>query len=118
MLTWRWIRRPPPGIQPNDLSVANERLCGEAAKRMMEWLIPPFEVIAPVLPYPPPWEGLTDQWDRPIWAAAVVGQAQYVISENTHHYPPRQADGRRVHQGIEYLGGRAFLDFLIQPPFR
>jgi hypothetical protein len=112
VLVWRWVKDPPPGRPRDDLSDANERRGGEMANRMMEWLLPSFELVAPLPPYPPPWEELSDRWDHPIWAAAVSGGAQYVISEDTRHFPPRQADGRHVHQGIEYLCGRAFLDRL------
>lgn len=79
---------------------------------MMQWLLPSFELVNPLPPYPPPWEALTDQWDHPIWAAAKLGIAQYVVSENTHDYPPRQPDGRHVYEDIEYLGGEAFLALL------
>ena len=112
VLVWRWIKDPPPGRAQDDLSAANERRCGQMANRMMEWLLPSFELVTSLPPYPPPWHGLTDRWDHPIWAAAVTSGAQYVISENTRHYPPRQTDGRHVYQGVEYLRGRAFLNRL------
>jgi hypothetical protein len=79
---------------------------------MMKKLIPVFEAVDPHPPYPPAWNKLTDQGDIPIWAAAKVGNAQYVVSENTHDYPPRQPNGRYMHESIEYLSGRAFLDML------
>jgi len=112
VLTWHWIKRPLPGRPSSDLSLANEKRCADAAKRMMEIMLPVFEVITPLPPYPPAWETLTDRWDEPIWAAAVLGSAHYVVSENTRHYPPSQADGRHIYQGVEYLGGRAFLSML------
>jgi hypothetical protein len=112
VLVWRWIKDPPPGMPVGDLSTANERRCSAASKRMMQWLLPSFELVTPLPPYPPAWETLTDVWDHPIWAAAKLGRAQYVISANTHHYPPRQADGRHVYEGIEYIGGAAFLSML------
>lgn len=79
---------------------------------MMELLLPTFELVAPLPPYPPAWDTLRDVWDQPIWAAAVIGQAQYVISENTHDYPPAQPDGRHVYHDVEYLSGQAFLRLL------
>ncbi|HEY7020178.1 MAG TPA: PIN domain-containing protein [Ktedonobacterales bacterium] len=109
VLVWRWIKHPPPGRLANDLSDANERRCAEAAKVMMQWLLPSFEVVNTLPPYPPVWEQLTDAWDHPVWAAAKVGGAQYVVSENSHDYPPSQSDGRHVYEGIEYLGGEVFL---------
>lgn len=114
VLVWRWIKDPPTGRTHNDLSEANERRCGEAAKLMMEWLVASFELVNPRPPYPPAWERLADLWDHPIWAAAKASGAQCVVSENTHDYPPRQEDGRHVYDGIEYLTGDAFLARLAQ----
>ena len=109
VLVWRWIKHPPPGKLENDLSDANERRCAEAAKVMMQWLLPTFELASPLPPYPPAWEQLADMWDHPIWAAAKVASAQYIVSENTHHYPPLQEDGRQWYEGGGVLGGNAFL---------
>lgn len=109
VLTWRWIKDRPPG---NDLSDANERRCGDAAKRMMEALFPVFELVHPLPPYPAVWQTLTDLWDVPIFAAAIAGNAQYVVSDNTRDYPPEGRDGRRAYSGVEYLSGEAFLAVL------
>lgn len=109
VLVWRWIKDRTGG----DLSRANERRCGVSAKMMMAVLLPSFELVTPLPPYPPAWEDLTDVGDHPVWAAALIGRAQYVISENTHDYPPRQPDGRHAHEGIEYLRGRDFLRLLL-----
>jgi len=109
VLVWRWINQYRPG----DISAASEKRCSVAAKRMMELLLPTFELVAPVPPSPPAWPTLTDVHDEPIWAAAVLGNAQYVISENTRHYPPQQIDGQHAHEGIEYVPARTFLDTLI-----
>jgi hypothetical protein len=107
VLTWRWIAR-----HGDDLSAASEQACSAAAKAMMTILLPVFTLVNPLPPYPLPWAALRDQWDIPIWAAAVAGQAQYVVSENRHDYPPVEADGRYRYQGIEYLSGADFLDLL------
>lgn len=79
---------------------------------MMTLLIATFEIVAPVPPYPPAWPTLTDIDDQPIWAAAVVGTARYVVSKNVRHFPPRGTDGRRLHEGIEYLKTLDFLERL------
>ena len=81
VLEWRWIKDPPVGTPAGDLSDANERRCAEAAKTMMEWLLPSFELVNPLSPYPPAWESLSDAWDHPIWAAAKAGNAGYIVSE-------------------------------------
>jgi hypothetical protein len=112
VLVWRWIKDAPPNRTANDLSDANERRCGMAAKIMMEWLLPSFELVAPLPPYPPAWTELHDQWDHPIWAAAKLGRASHVISQNSHDYPPAGGDGRHVFEGVEYLDGDSFLALL------
>lgn len=76
---------------------------------MMEALLPSFHLVQPVPPYPPVWETLTDPWDHPIWAAAQVGGASYVLSENARDYPPKDGEGKHVFENIEYLPARDFL---------
>lgn len=58
------------------------------------------------------WESLEDIWDHPIWAAAVTGQAQYVVSDNTHDFPPAQPDGRHVYNNVEYISSTGFITLL------
>jgi hypothetical protein len=81
---------------------------------MTDILITTFAVVTPVPPYPPAWSSLTDLDDQPVWAAAKLGGASYVVSENSHDFPPRGADGRHTHEGIEYLPARALLDRLAR----
>ena len=109
VLTWRWIRTNMPG----DLSAVAERTCAQAANAMRAALLPTLEVVAPRPPYPPPWPTLADLNDYPVWATAVVGQAAYVVSENTRHFPPRGRDGRHTFEGITYLPAAAFLTMLL-----
>lgn len=107
VLTWRWLERD------GDFSRGNWARCGIAAKKMMNFLLSTFEIVAPVPPYPVAWDHLQDVWDWPIWAAAKEGNAQCVISENTRDFPPKQSDGRYAHDGIEYLTGQAFLELIL-----
>lgn len=109
VLTWRWIDHTG-----QDLSQANRTRCADAAKTMMDLLLATFELVDPRPPYPPAWETLTDQRDYPIWATAVVGGAQYVVSDNTHDYPPRGSDGRHVYRDIEYISGADFLALFVK----
>jgi hypothetical protein len=102
VLTWDWIQR----------SRGNEQACSMAAKRMMELLLPTFELINPLPPYPTAWPELKDVWDEPVWAAAVGGHASHVVSENTQDFPPLDASGRHRYQGIEYIRGADFLSLL------
>jgi hypothetical protein len=107
VLTWRWLERDADFLQ------GNWDRCGAAAKAMMTYLLTTFELVAPVPPYSPAWEQLQDAWDWPVWAAAKEGNAKYVVSENTHDFPPPLPDGRHEYGGIEYLTGSAFLAMIL-----
>jgi hypothetical protein len=109
-LVWAWVRRT------SDFSRRNQRYCEAAAQTMMEILLDTFTLVAPEPPYPTAWATLRDRWDNPIWAAAEVSGAHYVVSENKYDYPPLDDDGRNRHEGIEYLGARAFLAALRGGP--
>lgn len=80
VIVWRWIKKPCGGRPHGDVSTSSERECGRLAKWMMQRLLPSFELVAPVPPYPAPWDSLNDVWDHPIWAAAKMSRAQYVVS--------------------------------------
>lgn len=97
-----------------DLTPANWVQCGTSAKRMLEILLATrqWELVDPRPPYPPAWEALDDVWDEPIWAAAVAGRAHYVVSNNTHDYPPAGVDGQHVYAGVTYISGADFIALL------
>ena len=86
------------------------------ANRMMEILLatPNWEIVDPRPPYPPAWESLADIWDYPIWAAAVEGVAQYVVSDNKRDYPPAGTDNRHFYGGVEYISGADFVALLSE----
>jgi len=107
VLTWKWIR-----AAYGDISRTNEKACSRAAKHMVTLLFATFELVHPEPPYPPAWESLTDPWDQPIWAAAKLSGADYVISENSRHFPPVEQDEQHRHEDIVYLTGQAFIDLL------
>lgn len=115
VLVWHWLKHPANGGATGDLSRQNERRCSAAAKTMMEWLLPSFELVHPLPPYPLAWPTLSDAYDLPIWAAAKLAHAQYVISENVHDYPPEDGSGAAIYDGITYLPGAAFLALLTGP---
>lgn len=123
-LTWQWIERSKysvatvdgGAVSACDLTLANRTRCGKSAQRMMEILLttPNWELVDPRPPYPTAWETLTDIWDYPIWATAVIGKADYVVSNNTHDYPPADAEGRHVYDGVEYISGTSFIAVLSE----
>ena len=79
---------------------------------MMTLLLATFELANPEPPYPPAWDSLADLWDHPIWAAAKQSGAQYVVSENTHHFPPTGQESQHSHEGIVYVTGQSFIALL------
>ena len=79
---------------------------------MMTLLLATFELVNPEPPYPPAWDSLADLWDHPIWAAAKQSGAQYVVSENTHHFPPTGQESQHSHEGIVYVTGQSFIALL------
>lgn len=102
VLTWLWIR-------DKGTSRASQRECGKQAQVMMEILLSTFDLVDVRAPYPPAWDNLVDQWDIPVWAAAKNAQADYVISENTLHYPPVNEYGQNSYGGVEYVPAAEFL---------
>lgn len=106
VLTWRWL------AHTHNFGGANWRQCSRASAIMMELLLTVFETVSPTPPYAAPWPRLNDPWDIPVWGTAVVGQADYVVSENRHDFPPLDAANRHIWEGIEYLPGDAFLERL------
>jgi len=107
VLVWRWIDRTG-----SDLSSANQKSCSRAAKAMMRILVPTFELVDARPPESTAWESLEDADDVPIWTTALMGGATHVVSSNTRHYPPAQADGAHVYQGVTYIRSNDFLAML------
>lgn len=87
---------------------ASRRSLSTAAKRMMTLLTATFATVDPKPPPPEAWPSLTDAGDWPVWAAAKAAGAQYVVSTNTHDYPPAP----HTYEGIMYIAPQAFLRLL------
>ncbi len=70
---------------------------------------------------PSAWPQLMDVDDEPLWAAAILGPAAYVVSDNTRHFPPlvdvTGVDGapeqRHVYEGVEYLTAIEFIEDVL-----
>lgn len=108
ILTIRWLES-----NDCDLSASACRALSTAAKDMMRIMLGTFVLVDPPLPHDEPWEGLPDVDDAPIWGAAVASSSQFVVSEDTKHFPPADAEGRHRYHGVEYLGARDFIKFLL-----
>ncbi len=97
VLAWRWLTHASRADDAEWHSLTR------SANQMLRYLLPVMTHVS-LRDYagPPPWPGLRDQNDAPIWETAVVARAQYVVSQNTNDFPPL-AQGRHAHEGVEYL---------------
>jgi hypothetical protein len=57
-------------------------------------------------------EHAPDEWDIPLWNAAVRGRADFIVTENLRDCPPPGDDGIRRHQGIVFIHPTNFLSLL------
>jgi len=94
-VTWRWMRTNSASQQSQD------ELSRRATVAMRH--------LEPTLPHPAVWPALQDAGDHPVWAAAVLAGADYVVSDNTRDFPPRDASGVTRYGGIAYLTASAFI---------
>ena len=102
VLTWKWA-------QDHGVSEPQRRRCSNAANKMMILLGNYWELVNIPQPWPAVWPSLRDPNDQPIWATAKISDAQYVISNNTHDFPPANAKGQHLWEGIEYIPVETFL---------
>lgn len=94
-------------------STVTRRSLSALAKRMMVLLIASFATVDPKPPFPDAWSA-ADPGDDHVWAAAVTAGVMYVVSENTHHFPPRVESGRYEWAGITYVTPAEFFS-LVNP---
>lgn len=107
VLTWRWMEQ-------YGMNAEAQRTASISAKEMMTHLLAAFTLIDPPLPHPIPWPRLTDIWDIPIYASAVVAGTDYVVTDDLRHSPPRDsATKRRTWNGIEYITYRHFVEIVM-----
>ena len=95
------------------------------ANQMMHYLLPAMHLVslsnvAPTSLRPPS----TDPNDVLVWATAVLGNAQFVVSHNTRHFPPlvrvQLASGdhpvlahRHRYEGVEFLTAIEFVEDVL-----
>jgi hypothetical protein len=100
--TWRvlavkYVRRHP------NFGSADEAGLSVSANAMLTALLQVMEMITVVPPFIAAWADARDVNDVPIWNAALRSGAQFVISHNVRDFPPRNADGLCMHEGIEFI---------------
>jgi hypothetical protein len=90
VLAERWFRLLPAGTVPDLPRLRRD------ANAMMRHTLPVMRLVT-LRGYsgPPPWPGLTDVDDYPIWHTAMLAGAEYVVSQNTRHFPSL-VDGRHI----------------------
>lgn len=107
VLAERWFRLLPAGTAPDLPRLRRD------ANEMMRHLLPEMRLVT-LRGYSglEPWPGLTDVNDRPVWQTAIVARAQYVVSQNTRHFPPL-VEGRHVYMGVEYVTVTEFIEDVL-----
>jgi hypothetical protein len=105
LLTWAWLRR-----HGGDFSRQSWIACSAQAKAFWRWARPAFRVVDDGPPDEPSWtDRPRDEWDIPLWNAAVRSGAAFVVTENLRDGPPRDAEGIRRHAGIVFIHPDDFL---------
>lgn len=80
---------------------------------MMQYLEPYWVLVSSATPWPKAWATLVDQWDAPILATAIVGKADYVVSANTHDFPPEDDSRNHTFRGITYIPPEPFITDIL-----
>ena len=82
-----------------------------SSNTMMEQMSAYILVADPKPPFDQGWPSFQDINDTPIWSLAKMIGANFVVSNNTRHFPPED-NGKRIYEGIEYVTARQFLDII------
>lgn len=93
VLTWNWMKNEK----------GSESNCSIQSKKMMRIMLPYFRSVDPRPPYDDGQDVISDPDDLPVWAAAKKLRADYLISNNTKDFPPRDINDRYIYQGIEWI---------------
>jgi len=108
LLTWLWLERV--GGQQTGSTWAE---CSRAAKRVFARLTQVFRVVDDHPPHELLWtDEPADEWDVPVWNAAVRARARFIVTENVKDGPPPDRNGIRMHGGIFFVHPDDFLGYL------
>ena len=106
-LTWLWLTR-----HGGDLSAESRRRCSEAAKQMFTHLTTAFRIVEDCPPLDLLWSRHpADDWDAPIWTAAIRSRAHFIVSENLEHGPPETGE-LRTYGGVYLIHPSDFIQFI------
>jgi hypothetical protein len=53
-----------------------------------------------------------DEWDAPIWTAAVKSKALFIVTNDIAQMPPEGEHGLRTHAGVIYLPAKDFIEVI------
>lgn len=113
VLTWLWTQRAGPPYHTTERWAA----CSRAAKAFSAHVAPFMAVVEDRPPFEPSWTTTpADEWDVPIWTAAIRANAHVVVTDNVADGPPADAHGVRQYNHVCYLQPDrclAFMDWLI-----
>lgn len=101
VMTWNWVK--------NKGGIKEREQCTRRYKDMMSLLIPSFTCVDPKPPWHEAWPIMTDQDDLPIWSTARFVEADFIVSENTADFPPKNSGGMHIWEGVEYIKVPDFL---------
>lgn len=116
LLTWQRIAEALQSRPPRAMDRPLWREISRSANAMMRVCAPAFELVRYVDGLGiAVWPGLEEN-DQPVFATAVAARATFVVSMNTHDFPPPNARGKRIWAGMEYLTPSTFMAYLATLP--
>ena len=108
LLTKLWIKH-----NAGDVSAASWRKYSKEAKDWFAVMTLAFEVEEDRPPYEAQWvDPPPDEWDVPIWTAALRSGASIIVTENLKDAPPEDDRGMRLYRGVLFMHPDVFIDFL------
>ena len=108
LLARLWISR-----NEGDVSPPGWRRHADKAKAWFAVMTMLFHVVDDRPPYDPQWaDPPPDEWDAPIWSAAVRANAHIIVTENLQDGPPPDEQGIRRFQGIWFMHPDFFVKLL------
>ncbi len=105
LLTWLWLKKHAG----DSLSESVRRRHSREAHKWFGVMTAVFQVVDDRPPAEPMWTATpADEWDIPLWNAAVRGRAQVIVTENLKDGPPVDETGLQRHRGVAFVSPALF----------